>query len=68
MRTEIRTQEWFLADPRTRKWITHCAACGQLGRKSNAPINLPKVNFEVMFPVQDLNENGLCANCAKHAP
>lgn len=67
MRTETKTQGWFLADPRTRKWITQCAACQQYGRKSDTPSNIPKVGFEQMFPVQDLDELGLCERCAGYA-
>lgn len=67
MRTETRTQEWFLADPRTRKWITQCLTCQRFGRKSNSPTSIPKVRFEEIFPVQDLNENGLCERCANYA-
>jgi len=66
MRTVIRTQDWFLTDPRTRKWITQCVACQQYGRKADAPTSIPKVNFEEMFPVQELNELGLCERCAEH--
>jgi len=63
MRTETKTQEWFLQDPRTRKWIIQCKACGNFGRKPNTPVTIPKVNFEAMFPVMDLDENGLCDVC-----
>jgi hypothetical protein len=57
---------WFLADPRTRKWITQCSACGQYGRRSDAPTNIPKVRFEEMFPIQDIDTAGLCENWAKY--
>jgi hypothetical protein len=67
MRTETKTQEWFLADPRTRKWIVQCAACGQYGRKPDTPDNIPKIHFEEMFPVMALNEKGLCPVCSRHA-
>ena len=67
MRTETRTQEWFLADPRTRKWITQCLACQQYGRKASSPTSIPKVRFEEMFPVQELNELGVCERCAEYA-
>lgn len=67
MRTETRTLEWFLADPRTRKWITQCLACQQLGRKSATPDSIPKFRFEEMFPIQDLDEAGLCERCSQYA-
>jgi rRNA maturation endonuclease Nob1 len=63
MRTETKTQEWFLRDPRTRKWIRQCLACGQYGRDPNSPQSIPKVNFEKMFPVMELDEVGMCQDC-----
>jgi hypothetical protein len=64
MRTETKTQEWFLQDPRTRKWIRQCLACGQYGRDPATPENIPKRNFEIMFPIIELNELGLCGYCS----
>lgn len=64
MRTETKTQEWFLKDPRTKKWIRQCAACGQYGRDPKTPENVPKANFENMFPVMNLDDRGLCQFCA----
>jgi hypothetical protein len=59
MRTETRTQEWFLNDPRCRKWIVQCSACQQYGRKPEAPSSIPKFRFEEMFPLMPLgNEKG----------
>ena len=63
MRSETRTQEWFLQDPRTRKWIVQCIACGQFGRRPDSPATIPKVNFEVMFPIMHLDEAGVCESC-----
>ncbi len=64
MKTETKTQEWFLRDPRTRKWIRQCAACGQYGRDPGTPDDIPKINFEDMFPVMELDVRGLCQICA----
>ena len=64
MRSETRTQDWFLRDPRTRKWIVQCAACSQYGRKPDTPDSIPKVNFEAMFPVMHLDNVGLCEICS----
>jgi hypothetical protein len=62
VRTELKTQEWYLADPRTKKWIVQCATCKTYGRKSNTP-EVPKVNFEKNFPVLELDEDSLCPVC-----
>ena len=63
MRSETKTQEWFLRDPRTKKWIRQCSACGQYGRDPETPENIPKVNFESMFPVMILDDEGVCQYC-----
>jgi hypothetical protein len=65
MRTETHTKEWYLADPRTRKWIVQCVACHAYGRKPNTPSTIPKFNFEQNFPVMDLDERGMCSECAQ---
>jgi len=63
MRTETKTQDWFLRDHRTRKWIRQCVTCGQFGRDEKSPV-VTKVNFEIMFPLMVLNELGQCEQCA----
>ena len=63
MKTETRTKEWFLNDPRCRKWIVQCVSCLQYGRKKDTPILIPKYRFEEMFPVLELDKNGQCAIC-----
>ncbi len=68
MRTEVKTQDWFLRDPHTRRWIRQCAACGQYGRDPDSPTSIQKVNFEVMFPVMELDERHLCQHCAFRVP
>ena len=65
MRTETKTQEWFLRDPRTKKWIRQCGACGLYGRDPDTPESIPKVNFESVFPVIYLNALGICSVCAE---
>lgn len=62
MRSETRTQDWFLRDPRTRRWVVQCSVCRMLGRKPETP-PVPKVRFEEMFPVLELDEVGICQHC-----
>ena len=64
MRSETRTHDWFLRDPRTRKWIVQCAGCHKYGRKPETPNTVPKVNFETMFPIMRIDDVGLCEVCA----
>ena len=63
MKTETRTLDWFLRDPRCRKWIQQCSACQQYGRKPETPETVPKFRFEEMFPIMDLDNEGLCQAC-----
>ena len=64
MRSETRTLEWFLDDPRTRRWIVQCSGCAAYGRKPNTPTTIPKFRFEEMFPVMVLDEErGRCEQC-----
>jgi hypothetical protein len=65
MRTETRTLDWFLRDPRCRKWIVQCARCLSYGRKRGLPATFPKYNFEVMFPEMILDSEGRCEQCQK---
>jgi hypothetical protein len=68
MRDVTRTQDWFLRDPRCRRWIVQCAACRLFGRKPEAPAGMPKYRFEEMFPVMDLDERGICQHCRPPRP
>ncbi len=63
MRTETRTQDWFLRDPRCRKWIVHCSRCQAYGRKPDTPSTIPKYRFEEMFPIMQLDSQGRCEQC-----
>ena len=67
MRSEIKTREWFLRDPRCMKWIIQCSTCLQYGRKSDTPDTIPKRNFEVMFPIMVLDEKCRCEQCHRVA-
>jgi hypothetical protein len=69
VRTETKTLDWFLNDPRTRKWIVHCSRCGTYGRKPESPGNIPKKNFEAMFARMRLDpETGACEQCMAAKP
>jgi hypothetical protein len=64
MRTVTRTVEWFLNDPRTRKWIVQCSGCGGYGRKPETPTSIPKFRFEEIFSPMVIDaEQGLCEQC-----
>jgi hypothetical protein len=57
--------------PRLAVWINRCVACQRLGYKSALPIQLGKgrgaANLRKYFPEMDVNEMGLCDQCAGSA-
>ncbi len=68
MRTETRTLDWFLADPRCRKWIVQCSACGQYGRKPESLNTVPKYRFEEVFEMMQLDDLLVCEACRAAVP
>ena len=68
MRTETRTLDWFLADPRCRKWIVQCSACGQYGRNPESLNTGPKYRFEEMFAMMQLDDLLVCEACRAAVP
>ena len=63
-RHDVHNKEWFLSDPRSRKWIVQCVGCQEYGRSPDAPSqNHARYNFEYNFQIMQLNENGLCEVC-----
>jgi len=59
---DLHNKEWFLQDPRTRKWIVQCSRCQEYGRHPDAP-ELPKAKFEDNFRIMHLDDKGLCDEC-----
>ena len=54
--------------PRLLKWINQCVACQHKGYKPELPEELPPgfaaQNLRKYFDELQLNENGLCPQCA----
>jgi hypothetical protein len=64
MKREPNDAEWHLDDPRTRKWIVQCAACGTQGYRAGAPEKFFGRDHLVRhFEAIDLDEHGRCASC-----
>jgi hypothetical protein len=68
MRTETRTLDWFLADPRCRKWIVQCSACSRYGRKPDSLNTGPKYRFEEVFAMMQLDDLLVCEACRAAVP
>jgi hypothetical protein len=57
--------EWHLADPRTKKWMVQCSACGTVGYRSDAPQRFfGRAHLVAHFEPLDLDSNGRCSLCA----
>ena len=64
MRDESKDINWYLNNPRTRKWVVQCSVCNTSGYKHNAPeIFFGKVYLEKHFRPMQLNELGACEDC-----
>jgi hypothetical protein len=61
-RHDLHNKDWFLRDPRTRKWVVQCVQCQEYGRNPDTP-EVAKLNFEENFPKMRRDEMGLCEVC-----
>jgi hypothetical protein len=70
MDTKKRDADIYLRDhPSLRKWINQCAICNKQGYKPDLPSNIPNSaapkNLRSFLPMLELNEEGLCDQCAQ---
>ena len=64
MKNETHDAEWYLRDPRTRKWMVQCAVCKQWGYPHNAPPKFfGRAQLERHFEEMKLDERGVCDQC-----
>lgn len=58
--------DWYLSDPRTRKWMVQCAACKRWGYRHDAPPKFfGRSHLVKHFEEMKLDECGLCDECRK---
>jgi len=56
--------EWYLSDPRTRKWMAQCAICSRWGYRSDAPSEFfGRPALERYFEVIDQGDPPRCEQC-----
>ncbi len=61
---EEHNAEWYLNDPRTRKWMVRCSACGTIGYRDDAPDKFfGREQLIKYFKAQNLDDQGMCAVC-----
>jgi hypothetical protein len=58
-------EQMVAEDPRMKKWLRQCTACGHIGMDSDAPDTFfGRANLEELGPSIRLDESGLCEVCA----
>ncbi len=65
MKNQEHDSEWYLRDPRIRKWMVQCVACKRCGYRSDAPPKFHgRVQLERHIGEMKLDERGICDRCS----
>ena len=66
-KTETHDPDWYLRDPRTRKWLVQCIACQRVGYRADAPPHFfDRDRIVAHLHPLTLDSAGLCDEC-QHA-
>lgn len=61
---EDKNPEWYLNDPRTRKWLVQCVICQTIGYRADAPEKFFSRDRVVKyFQPMSLDSSGICEDC-----
>jgi hypothetical protein len=64
IRNEQGDPEWYLKDPRIRRWMVQCAGCRRRGYRSDAPARFHgRSQLEKYIGELKVDAKGLCDNC-----
>jgi len=64
MKNEDKDAEWYLQDPRIRKWMVQCVACNRWGYRHDAPPKFHgRAQLEEHIGEIKLDERGICVQC-----
>lgn len=55
--------EWLESDPRSRKWMVGCAACGRPGLRADTPDRFSNQPWLEKLGRIGLDDAGLCEEC-----
>ena len=56
--------DWYLRDPRTRKWLIQCVTCQRVGYRVDAPEEFfGRQSIRHNFQPLALDDSGRCAEC-----
>jgi hypothetical protein len=65
MKSEQHDSEWYLQDPRIRKWMVQCVACKRWGYRPDAPPKFHgRAQLERHIGELKLDERGICYQCS----
>jgi hypothetical protein len=65
MKNEQHDSEWYLQDPRIRKWMVQCVACKRWGYRPDAPPKFHgRAQLERHIGEMKLDERGICDQCS----
>lgn len=64
MANEKHDPEWYLSDPRMRKWMARCGSCGTPGFRADAPSEFfGSKQYAEAFDAPRLDTTGTCPVC-----
>jgi hypothetical protein len=64
MKNEDKDAEWYLQEPRIRKWMVQCIACNRWGYRHDAPPKFHgRAQLEKHIGEMKLDERGICDQC-----
>jgi hypothetical protein len=56
--------EWYLKDPRIRRWMARCSSCDTVGIRPGAPPRFHGSDqYKELFEAPVLDEKGTCPVC-----
>jgi hypothetical protein len=64
IRNEEGDPEWYLKDPRIRRWMVQCVGCRRWGYRADAPARFHgRSQLEKYIGELKLDARGFCDNC-----
>jgi hypothetical protein len=65
-KNEEHDPDWFLRDPRTRKWMVQCIGCQRVGYRADAPERFfGRKQLVAHLQPLALDSTGLCEECER---
>ncbi len=66
-KSQEKDSEWYLSDPRTRKWMVQCVICQIIGYRADAPEQFfSRHHLLKHFKSINLDATGICEDCRRY--